>query len=196
MPYGHTLAYNATSDITVNSKNLSLAQVVVRNANTNDALSQFKTLSGEQTIQMIEDANEQVFDNIKIVFTYNFKQVVRIKLDSDVTNTDRLVGASIQFNNQDIQGYNYGLKLTEDVINTIKTNANGYEMTMIADSDGTEYIVLFLMDISYKVSYNDISTSSNQFRITLDGGAPIDFVIKKIAFDNNAVNISGYFVFS
>lgn len=196
MLYGHTLAYSVSQqDITVNSKNLRLAQVVVRDATTNAVLNEYKTFTSEQTIQMIESGNV-VYDSIKIVFTYNFRQTVRIKIDSSVTNTDRLVGASIQFNNQDIQGYNYGLKLTDDLIASIKTSANGHEMTLIADADGTDYIVLFLMDISYKVTYNDVSNSSTQFLIHLDGGNPIDFIIKTITFDNNAVNISGYFVFN
>ena len=51
------------------------------------------------------------------------------------------------------------------------------------------------MNISYKVSIGG-GASSTQFELNLSNGEPVTFVISQIKFDNNAVNISGYFVFS
>ena len=195
MDYGHTLAYSATTATTIGSVNLILISIVVQNASTGTNLYEYPASTTEHTVTMLEDSDDNIYDNIKIIFRYNFKQTVYIKIASSVTDTSQLNGATIQFNNQDIIGNSTSVKLDDDVINQAQTSTNGYAISLVADEDGTKYTALFLMNISYKVSIGG-GASSTQFELNLSNGEPVTFVISQIKFDNNAVNISGYFVFS
>ena len=206
LSYGQSLAFLATNtpvnSTQLNSKNLRLVSVTIKDASNDTQIKQLYSsnqnsavMTDEEIISMVEDGNS-ITDSIRIVFRYNFTQIVRIKFASSVTNTDPLAGATIQFNNEDIQGYNLGVQLTPEVINTIKTNLNGYEVTLTADEDGTNYNIIFLMKIDYVVTDSTTNVTSTQFVLSLDGGSPITFEISQITYNNNAVNITGYFVFS
>ncbi len=196
MDYGHTLAFGANSTTTISSIDLVLMSIVVQDVATGTQLAQYGATTLEHTFVMLEGSEQNIYDSIKIMFTYNYKQTVYIKIASSVTDTSQLNGATIQFNNQDIVGNSTSVKLNDNVINQAQTNTNGYGVSLVADSDGTKYTALFLMNISYKVTISGTSTSSTQFELELKNGEPVTFIINEVKFDNNAVNISGYFVFS
>ena len=202
LPYGRTLIFSATQRITVNSKDLILVGLDVLDATTNQKISNnYKVTEDPQSIVLTATESGEVHTSIKIVFTYNFVQRVYLKIDSSVADADiqaNILNGSLQFKNKETNDIET-LKLSQEVVNTAKTSAQGYPIELFADADGTDYTLTFLINITQNITMQNqstgVSSTSNEFDLTLQDGQSVTILIQGITHNNASINISGYFIF-